>query len=56
MHMEKREEAAFLTYFAVLLIFVIDSIITKLNIVSVGYLIVVLSCVLKFFLIVKKEK
>lgn len=54
--MEKREEAAFLSYFAILLILVIDSILSKANIVNLGYLVVVLSCVLKFILIANKNK
>lgn len=56
MHMEKRGEAAFLTYAVILLLFVINNLIKKIDIISIGYLIVVLSCVIKFFLIVKKEK
>ena len=56
MHMEKRMEAAFLGYFAILLLVVITSIVTKMDIVSIGYLVVVLSCVLKFILIVNESK
>lgn len=56
MHMEKRIEAAFLGYFAILLLVVITSIVSKIDIVSIGYLVVVLSCVLKFILIVNESK
>jgi len=56
MHMEKRMEAAFLGYFAILLLVVLTSMVSKIDIVSVGYLVVVLSCVLKFILIVSKSK
>lgn len=54
--MEKRIEAAFLGYFAILLLVVITSIVSKIDIVSIGYLVVVLSCVLKFILIVNESK
>ena len=56
MHMEKRMEAAFLGYFAILLLVVLTSMVSKIDIVSVGYLVVVLSCVLKFILIANKNK
>jgi len=56
MHMEKREEAAFLTYFGILLLLVINNVLIKADIVNIGYLVVVLSCVLKFFLIANKNK
>ena len=56
MHMEKREEAAFLIYFAILLVLVINDIISKVDIINLGYLIVVLSCVLKFVLIINKNE
>lgn len=56
MHMEKRMEAAFLGYFAVLLSVVITSMISSVDIVSIVYLVVVLSCVLKFILIVNENK
>lgn len=54
--MEKREETAFLGYFAVLVILVVSSMITSMNIVNLVYLVVVLSCVLKFKLIVNKKR
>jgi len=56
MHMEKREEAAFLTYFGILLLLVINNVLIKADIVNIGYLVVVLSCVLKFILIANKNK
>ena len=54
--MEKREETAFLGYFAVLFILVVNSIINNMNIVNLVYLVVVLCCVLKFKLIVNKNR
>ena len=56
MQMEKRGEAAFLGYFILLLSLVITSMKLEINIVNVVYLVVVLSCVLKFILIVSKNK
>ena len=55
MQMEKREETAFLGYFAVLFMLVGNSLITNINIVNLVYLVVVLCCVLKFILIVNKN-
>ena len=56
MQMEKREETAFLGYFAVLFMLVVNSMITNMNIVNLVYLVVVLCCVLKFKLIVNKNR
>ena len=56
MHMEKREETAFLGYFILLLLLVVTSMLSNIDIVNLGYLVVVLSCVLKFILIVNKNK
>lgn len=56
MQMEKRGESAFLSYFTVLIILVGSSMITSMNIVNLVYLVVVLCCVLKFKLIVNKNR
>ena len=56
MHMEKRKEAAFLIYFAILLFFAIYSMISNFDIIDLGYIVIVLSCVLKFILIVHKNE
>ena len=55
MQMEKRGEAVFLGYFVLLLSLVITSMKLDINIVNLVYLVVVLSCVLKFILIVNKD-
>lgn len=54
--MEKHWEAAFLLYFVLLLTVVLTSICSNVNIVNLVYLVVVLSCSLKFILIVNKDK
>ena len=57
MQMEKHKEAAFLGYFVLLLFLVFTSMKMDMNLVNMVYLVVVLSCSLKFILIVnKKEK
>ena len=56
MHMEKRKEAAFLMYFLLLFLLVITSMVSNVDIVNLVYLVVVLCCVLKFILIVNKDK
>jgi len=56
MHMRKYRESAFLIYFGLLLLLVVASVSTNVDIVSLGYLVVVLSCFLKFILIVNKSK
>lgn len=56
MQMEKRGEAAFLGYFVLLLSLVFTSMKLEMNIVNLVYLVVVLSCSLKFILIVNKDK
>ena len=56
MHMERRIEAACFSYFSILLLLVITSIISNMDVVSIGYLVVVLSCVIKFILIIKNKK
>ena len=53
--MEKRVEAAFLGYFTILFLLVVSCLISNINIVNLVYLVVVLSCVLKFILIVNKD-
>ena len=56
MHMEKREEVAILSYFVLLLLLVITSMVSKIDVVNVVYLVLVISCALKFILIVNKYK
>ena len=56
MQMEKRIEAAFLGYFILLLLLVFTSLKMDMNMVNMIYLVVVLSCSLKFILIVNKDK
>ena len=54
--MEKRQVSAFLGYFMMLLLVVITDMKIDLNIINLGYLVVVLSCFLKFILIVNFDK
>ena len=56
MHIEKHEGTAVLTYFIILLILVISNLISKVDIISLIYLVVLLSCMIKFILIVNKNK
>ena len=56
MQMEKRVEAAFLGYFILLLLLVFTSLKMDMNMVNMIYLVVVLSCFLKFILIVNFDK
>ena len=56
MQMEKRVEAAFLGYFILLLLLVFTSLKMDINMVNMIYLVVVLSCSLKFILIVIKDR
>ena len=55
MQMEKRDETAFLGYFAVLFLLVVSSLISSINMVNLVYLVVVLCCVLKFIFIINKK-
>ena len=54
--MEKRKEAAFLMYFLLLFMLVIASMLSNIDIVNLVYLVVILCCVLKFILIVSKDR
>ena len=54
--MEKHGEAAILMYFGLLFLLVIVSMNINIDIVNLVYLVVVLSCSLKFILIVNKDK
>lgn len=56
MHIEKREGTAVLTYFIILLVLVISNLISKVDVISLIYLVVLLSCMIKFILIVNKNK
>ncbi|MBQ2872682.1 MAG: hypothetical protein IJE89_01620 [Bacilli bacterium] len=54
--MKKHGEAAFFIYFVLLLLVVITSMYSHIDIVNIIYLVVVLSSCLKFILIVNKSK
>ena len=54
--MEKRKESAFVLYFILLLLLVVTSMNMDMNIINMIYLVVVLSCSLKFILIVNKNR
>ena len=56
MQMEKHWETAFVLYFILLLLLVVTSMKMNMNIVNMIYLVVVLSCSLKFILIVNKDR
>ena len=56
MQMEKHRESAFVLYFVLLLLLVFTSIETDMNVINLVYLVVVLSCSLKFILIVNKDR
>ena len=56
MQMEKHKESAFVLYFILLLLLVVTSIKTNMNVINLVYLVVVLSCSLKFILIVNKDR
>lgn len=56
MQMEKHKESAFVLYFVLLLLLVFTSIKTDMNVINLVYLVVVLSCSLKFILIVNKDR
>ena len=56
MQMEKHRETAFVLYFILLLLLVVTSMKINMNIVNMIYLVVVLSCSLKFILIVNKDR
>jgi len=56
MQMEKHREVAFLLYFVILLLVVTIGMFSHINIVNIVYLVVILSCFLKFILIVNENK
>lgn len=56
MHIIKREEVVFLSYFAILLLIVVNIMMTNVTIISVAYLVVILISVLKFVFIVNYDK
>jgi len=56
MQMEKHRKTAFVLYFILLLLLVVTSMNMDMNIVNMIYLVVVLSCSLKFILIVNKSR
>ena len=56
MQSEKHLNAAVLLYLFSLLILVVFNMIDEISIIDVGYLVVLLCCVLKFFLIMREER
>ena len=54
--MEKHQTSAFLGYFMGLLFVVLSGIQIDMNIINLGYLVVILCCVLKLILIVNYDK
>ena len=56
MQLEKHRETAFVLYFILLLLLVVTSMNMDMNIINMIYLVVVLSCSLKFILIVNKDR
>lgn len=56
MQMEKHRETAVVLYFILLLLLVVTSMKIEMNMVNIVYLVVVLSCFLKFILIVNKDR
>lgn len=54
--MEKHQTSAFLSYLVILLSVVISSMKINNSIINLGYLVVILCCVLKYFLIVNCDK
>ena len=56
MQLEKHRETAFVLYFILLLLLVVTSMNMDMNIINMIYLVVVLSCSLKFILIVNKSR
>ena len=53
---KKHAERAILIYFGVLLLMVISHLIRSKFVIDLVYLVVVVSCVLKFFIIVRDNK
>ena len=56
MQMKKHEVIAVFMYLAVLLFVVIVNLINNTHLFDIAYLFVVVCCVFKFFLIMKREK
>ena len=56
MDTKKHGYMAVLIYLILLLLFVIINLINKINLIDLGYLIVVVCCVLKFLIIVHSDK
>ena len=53
---EKHVETAVLLYFGLLLIMVVGNLLNKISLFDIVYLVVVLCCVLKYFIIVRDNK
>lgn len=56
MDTEKHLDAAILIYLFILLLFVGINLINKVNIFDVMYLVVVVCCVLKYFIIIRNNR
>jgi len=56
MQNEKHLEASVIIYFGLLLILVIVNLCNHVDIIDMGYLLVVLCCALKFLMIIKSEQ
>lgn len=56
MNREKHEELAVLMYLGALIIMVVMNMIESISLFDIAYLFVVVCCVLKFFLIIKKSR
>ena len=55
MQKDKRYSTPILIYFAVLIIFVTYNIIVDRQIVDLLYLVVVVSCVIKYFIVLRRK-
>lgn len=53
---KKHAERAILIYFAILLLTVVSHLLKSKSVIDIVYLVVVVSCVLKFFIIVRDNK
>lgn len=53
---KKHAERAILIYFGILLLTVVSHLLKSKSVIDIVYLVVVVSCVLKFFIIVRDNK
>lgn len=56
MNREKHEELAVLIYLGALIVMVVMNLIKSASLFDMAYLFIVVCCVLKFFLIIKKNR